>query len=126
MIVNRLISRILGGILIVIGLILIANPELVSSKPVPADIFEAIERRIWWGLIVGFGVLFLFHHQLRPWLQTLAATLSALVVGLLVARLLGIILDGSVAKQWLYVGIELVILAPLLWWYLRLRKCQSN
>ena len=122
MIVNRLISRILGGILIVIGLILIANPELVSSKPVPADIFEAIERRIWWGLIVGFGVLFLFHHQLRLWLQTLAASLSALVFGLLVARLLGIILDGSVLKQWLYVGIELVILAPLLWWYLRLRR----
>ena len=122
MIVNRLISRMIGGILILAGLILIANPELVSSKPVPTDIFEAIERRIWWGLIVGFGVLLLFHHQLRPWLQTLAATLSALVVGLLVARLLGIILDGSVLKQWLYVVIELVILAPLLWWYFRLRR----
>ena len=112
----------LGGILIVAGLILTANPELVSSKPVPTDIFEAIERRIWWGLIIGFGVLLLFHHQLRPWLQTLAATLSALVFGLLVARLLGIILDGSVLKQWLYVAIELVILAPLLWWYFRLRE----
>ena len=122
MIVNSLISRILGGILIVAGLILIANPELVSNKPVPTDIFEAIERRLWWGLIVGFGVLFLFHHQLRPWLLTLAATLLALVFGLLVARLLGILLDGSVLKQWLYVGIELVILAPLFWWYLRLRE----
>jgi len=49
-------------------------------------------------------------------------SLSSLLVGLLIARLIGIMLDGSVAKQWLNVGIELVILAPLIWWYLKVRN----
>jgi len=113
--------KIYGFGLITLGLALVWNPELVSSKPVPNDTFEAIERRIWWGLIIGFGCLLLFHQQLKPWVTTIAATGSALIFGLLVARLMGIMLDGSVAKQWLYVGIELVILAPLVAWYLRIR-----
>lgn len=116
-----IINRIIGILLIIAGVTLVSNPELVSNKPVPDDTFEAIERRIWWGLIIGVGILLLFHHQLTPWGPTIAATLSSLVIGLLAARLIGIVLDGSVAKQWLYVGVELVILAPLLWWYLSLR-----
>ena len=118
---SNLILKVLGCVLIVIGLTLVTNPELVRSKPVPADTFEAIERRIWWGLFIGVGLLILFHHQLSPWQPTLAATACSLLVGLLIARLIGIALDGSVAKQWLYVGVELVILAPLVWWYLAVR-----
>lgn len=116
-----IINRIIGFALIIIGVTLVSNPELVSNKPIPGDTFEAIERRIWWGLIIGVGILLLFHHQLRPWIPTIAATSSSLVFGLLVARLIGIMLDGSVAKQWLNVGIEVVILAPLVWWYLSVR-----
>lgn len=108
--------------MIIAGLVLAWNPELVSNKPIPTDTFKAVERRIWWGLLIGLGLLPFFHHQLRPWSATISATLSALLVGLLVARLLGIALDGSVAKQWLNVGIELVILAPLVWWYLKVRQ----
>lgn len=115
------ILRIVGSVLIVIGVTLVSNPELVSNKPIPTDTFEAVERRIWWGLFIGFGILFLFHHQLQPWSLTLAATLSSLLVGLLIARLIGIVLDGSVAKQWLWVGVELVILAVCVWWYLKAR-----
>ena len=122
MLESSLLLRLVGVALIVAGVTLVSNPELVSNKPVPSDTFEAIERRIWWGLIIGFGILLLFHHQLQPWLKTIAATGSSLLIGLLIARLIGIMLDGSVAKQWLYVGIELVILAPLVWWYLSLRN----
>lgn len=110
-----------GILLIIAGVVLSSNPELVSNKPVPTDSFMATERRIWWGLIIGFGCLLLFHHKLLPWQPTLAATLSALLFGLLVARLIGIMLDGSSSKQWMNVGIELVILAPLVWWYFRTR-----
>ena len=116
-----MIPRALGGVAIVVGVVLAWNPELVTGKPVPEDAFEATERRIWWGLIIGFGTLLLFHHRLQPWTATVAATASALMFGLLVARLIGIALDGSVVKQWINVGIELVILAPLVWWYLRVR-----
>lgn len=118
---NSLILRILGSLLIVVGLVLASYPEIISNKPVPDDTFKAVERRIWWGLFIGAGVLLLFHHQILPWQQTLAATVSALLFGLLVARLIGIALDGSVLKQWVNVGIEIVIMAPFLWWYFKLR-----
>lgn len=118
---NNLIHRVFGCALIIAGVVLVSNPELVINKPIPADTFEAVERRIWWGLLIGAGVLLLFHHQFHPWLRTVVATIAALVFGLLVARLIGIVLDGAVIKQWIYVGVEIVILAPLIWWYLKIR-----
>lgn len=118
---SSLLLRVIGIALIIVGITLVWNPELVSNKPVPTDTFKATERRIWWGLFIGFGSLLLFHHQLLPWVPTIAATISALLFGLLVARLIGIALDGSVVKQWINVGIEMVILVPLVWWYLRVR-----
>lgn len=118
---NPLIFRIIGAALIIAGVALASYPELVSNKPVPSDIFKAVERRIWWGLLIGVGMLLQFHHQLLPWQPTVSATLASLLVGLLIARLIGIMLDGSVAKQWLNVGIEIVLLAPLIWWYLKVR-----
>ena len=116
-----LILRVLGSALILIGIVIVSNPELIVNKPVPTDPFLAVERRIWWGLIVGFGILLLFHHQLLPWQPTLAATLASLLVGLLIARFIGIALDGPPARQWLYVAIEVVILVPLVWWYLKVK-----
>lgn len=118
---GNLITKLLAIALIMGGVTLAWNPELVSNKPIPSDTFKATERRIWWGLLIGFGTLLLFHHQLRPWMPTMAATSSALLLGLLVARCIGIALDGSVAKQWINVAIEVVVLIPLVWWYLRVR-----
>ncbi|MEM9604050.1 MAG: DUF4345 family protein [Pseudomonadota bacterium] len=107
--------------LIAIGTVLVVNPELVRSDPIPADTFKAIERRIWWGTIIGAGVLLLFRSTWRPALQTVAAASAALLLGLLLARLIGIALDGSVAKQWVYVAIEAVLLAAAVQWYTRLQ-----
>lgn len=116
-----IILRVIGVVLMLLGLLLVTNPELVSSKPVPEDTFQAVERRIWWGLLIGAGYLLMFHHQLQPWSATIAATLTSLMFGLLVARIIGIMLDGSVFKQWINVGIEVVIMIPLVWWYLKVR-----
>ena len=66
MIKNNIALTIVGVALIIFGVTLVSNPELVSNKPIPDDTFEAIERRIWWGLFIGLGTLLLFHRQLRP------------------------------------------------------------
>ncbi|MGI9319070.1 MAG: DUF4345 family protein [bacterium] len=114
--------RIFGAVLVLVGVVLVSNPELVSNKPIPENTFEAVERRIWWGLFIGVGVLLLFHHQLQPWLTTVAAVGSSLTFGLLVARLIGIALDGSVTKQWIWVAVEGIILAILVWWYAKAKR----
>ncbi|WOJ97239.1 hypothetical protein R0137_01370 [Congregibacter brevis] len=75
---GSLLLKIIGGILIAGGVALVSNPELVSDKPIPEDTFDAIERRIWWGLLIGLGVLLQFHYQLKPWAPTLAASASSL------------------------------------------------
>ncbi len=113
--------RLVGVISIIIGVVLAWNPEFISSKPIPTDTFRAIERRIWWGLIIGVGALLMFHHQIQPWQPTVAATIFSLLFGLLVARLIGIMLDGSVIKQWINVGIEIVLMVPFIWWYFHSR-----
>lgn len=118
---SSLIISLVGVALIVAGVTLAWNPELISNKPVPSDPFKATERRIWWGLLIGIGTLLLFHQQFRPWMPTIAATGISLLFGLLVARLIGIALDGSVVKQWINVGIEVVIMLPFIWWYLSIR-----
>lgn len=118
---ENLLAKITGSLLILIGIVLVSNPELISNKPIPDDTFRAVERRVWWGLFISAGVLLLFHHQLQPWLFTFVAASTAITFGLLVARLIGIALDGSVPKQWLWVVVEGVILVALIWWYTKVR-----
>ena len=118
---GTLIFKILGGLLILVGVILASNPELVSNKPVPEDIFKAVERRVWWGLFISAGILVMFHHPLQPWIVTFVATSIAITFGLLAARLIGIMLDGSVPKQWFWVIVEAIALGGLAWWYAEVR-----
>jgi hypothetical protein len=117
--------KVIGVVFLIAGLVLSYNPELVSNKPIPSDPFKAVERRIWWGLLIGFGLFALLHHQLHPVWLTLAAMLSTLVLGIIITRVMGIVLDGSTSKQWQLVGIEAVVLIGLLLWYLRLRGGSS-
>jgi len=114
---NTGLFRAIGTVSIIVGILLVSDAELISSKPIPDDTFRTIEKRIWWGLLIGIGTLLLFHHQVQPCLHPLGATSSSLIFGVLVARLLGISLDGSVAKQWAWVAVEAVILVVLVWWY---------
>lgn len=117
---GRVALRVVGCVLVVVGVVLAWNPELVSTKPIPSDTFEAVERRIPWGKFIGLGLVPFFHQNLRPWVPTIAATLCSLIVGYLIARFIGILLDGSVVKLWMLVGVEAAVLAPLVWWYVRI------
>lgn len=47
MIISRLISRVVGAVIVFACLVLVSNPEILSGNPVPADTFDAVERRMW-------------------------------------------------------------------------------
>ena len=113
--------KIIGFFVFAAGIVLASSPELISSKPVPEDIFRAVERRIWWGVLIGLGLIPLFHGTVKPWLPTIIAVGGALTFGVLIARLIGIALDGSVLKQWFWVAVEFVILIALWVWYSKLK-----
>ncbi|AOM79360.1 hypothetical protein BFS30_20610 [Pedobacter steynii] len=53
----------------------------------------------------------IFHQQWPDWKFTIWALLSTLTLGIIIARIFGFILDGLFAKQFLWLLIELVILA---------------
>ena len=116
-----IILQIVGFLVLLAGFVLTYNPELVSNKPIPEDTFRAIERRVWWGLLIGFGLLFMFHHQFKPYLFTLAATGMTLTLGVLISRMMGIALDGSVPKQWVWVAVEIVMVLAFGIWYVKQR-----
>ncbi len=118
---GRWTLKILAGAMVLVGLVLAIHPDLLSDRPLPIDPYESIERRVTWGKMLGLGLVPFFHPCLGPWRLTIIATLSSLVAGYLVTRLIGIALDGSVARQWMYAGIELLLLIPMVWWYLRKR-----
>lgn len=119
---HKLLLQLLGLVFIAIGLLISYNPEMIINKPIPQDTFQAVERRVWWGLIIGVGILLMFHHQYKPWLLTLAAAGASLTFGILVARFIGIAIDGSVPKQWFWVVVELIIVAAFAFWYFKQRE----
>jgi len=119
---KTLVLRTFGLMFVLLGFTLAYNPELVSNAPIPEDTFAAIERRVWWGWLIGIGLLFISHHQVKPYTLTLAALGVTIVLGYLAPRFLGIALEVSVARQWVWVGIELFLLFGFGLWYVKQRS----
>ena len=117
-----IVNKAIGLIAIAAGVVLAWNPELVSSQPIPEDLFEAVERRMRWGLPIGIGILLLYHDQLKPWALTAAATCLYLTIGFMVARIIGMSLDGPSIKQWYWLIAEVVLLFGFAYWYLNQRR----
>jgi len=114
---NKIFLQVAGFFILLLGIILSYYPELFSSKPIPEDTFRAIERRVRWGFLMGIGMLLIFHHQITPVLFTVAALGMTLTLGALIARVIGIALDGSVPRQWMWVLVELVMVIGFGVWY---------
>ena len=82
----------------------------------PADTFEAIERRIRGGMLLGIGLVPVVRTVLHPWSVTIASVLFYVLLGALFARVLGLMIEGSDSRQWLYVALEGALMAlPALW-----------
>jgi hypothetical protein len=100
----------LGALACLGGLVLVIAPTLVSDPGPAADTFEAIERRVRWGALGGLGALLIVRTRLGPWPTTVAVAVICVTAGFLVARLIGLLLDGmDSGRQWRWVGVEAVI-----------------
>ncbi|MEM9997758.1 MAG: DUF4345 family protein [Bacteroidota bacterium] len=116
-------SHIVGIALAVLGLLAAVFPHwfgpLTGGSGPPADLFEAVERRIRGGMVLGVGLCFFAIPALRPWSTSIPTALFYLMAGALAARLLGLLVDGVTAKQWLLVAVEAVVMAVAAFWLWR-------
>lgn len=107
----RLLIQGLGALLIVGSLVLVFAPQLVSDPGPAKGTFEAVERRVRWGILTGLGAFLVMFRALKPWAIGFLTFAFWIVTGYLVARLIGIALDGfDSPKQWMWVGVEAVLI----------------
>jgi len=112
--------RIAGIVLSLLGALMAAFPawfEPLTGGPGPAATpFEAVERHIRGGMVLGLGLAFIARTELRPWGDTIATGFLYVILGALLARLLGLVIEGSDPRQWMYVAVEGALMAlPALW-----------
>ena len=113
-------SHIVGIALAVLGALAAAFPHWFGplTGGAPADLFEAVERRVRGGMVLGVGLCVLAIPALRPWSVSLPTALFYFMAGALAARLLGLLADGAVPRQWLMVAVEagvMTLAAVWLW-----------
>jgi len=93
------------------------GPLTGGAEPA-ADAFEAVERRVRGGMVLGLGLIFIARTALRPWSVTIASVLFYFMLGALLARILGLIIEGITPRQWMLVAIEtgvMTLAAVWLW-----------
>ena len=113
-------SYIVGIVLAVLGTLASVFPDWFGplTGGASSDLFEAVERRVRGGMVLGVGLCFLAIPALRPWSVSVPTALFYFMAGALAARLLGLLVDGAVPKQWLMVAVEagVMVLAALWLW----------
>ena len=102
--------RILGIVLALLGVAASVFPTwfepFTGGPQSPADVYETIERRVRGGMVLGLGLMFIGITALRPWSTSIPLVIFYFMTGALAARLLGLVVDGMVPKQWLWVAVE--------------------
>ena len=115
--------RILGIVLAGVGAAAAVFPGLfgpfTGGPEPPVDVYHAIERRIRGGMVLGVGLIFIAVTALRPWSTSIPTAIFYFMAGALAARLLGLLVDGTVPKQWLLVAVEAVVMALAAFWLWR-------
>lgn len=80
---------------------------------------EAIERRVRGGMVLGVGLVFIATSAFRPWSTSIPSAIFYFTVGALAARILGLLVDGTVPKPWLWVAVEAAVMAFAALWLWR-------
>ena len=114
---------IFGIALAVLGVVAAVFPNwfgpLTGGPEPPVDVFEAVERRVRGGMLLGVGLCFIAITALRPRSTSIPTAIFYFMTGALAARLLGLLVDGTVPKQWLLVAVEAVVMAVAAFWLWR-------
>ncbi|MHC8949849.1 DUF4345 family protein [Sphingobacterium hungaricum] len=112
------ILKISGVILIIAGFIFTLKPDLVTKFPTSIDAYQMIEKRVPWGLLIGLGLFLLFYTNWTSWGLGIVAFLFALTLGIIIARLTGLLIDGFFVKQiwWLLIELAVLFLFGFLYW----------
>ena len=110
--------RIFGIVLSGLGLLASASPgwfePLIGAST--EDAYQAVERRVRGGMLAGVGLAFIARTELRPWADTIAYGVFYVLLGALLARLLGLAIEGTHPRQWLLVAVEAgLMVLPALW-----------
>lgn len=115
--------RIFGIVVAIFGVAASVFPTwfepLTGGPAPPADTHEAIERRVRGGMVLGLGLMFVGINALRPWSTSIPLVIFYFMTGALAARLLGLMVDGTVPKQWLWVAVEAGVMALVALWLWR-------
>ena len=116
-------ANIIGIVLAILGVVATVFPgwfgPLTGGPEPPGDVFEAVERRVRGGMVLGVGLCVLAIPALRPWSTSIPTALFYLMTGALAARLLGLTVDGAVPRQWLLVAIEAGVMTAAAVWLWR-------
>ncbi|RME22632.1 MAG: DUF4345 domain-containing protein [Deltaproteobacteria bacterium] len=115
--------RIVGMVLAAVGVVAALAPHwfgpLTQATGPTADLFEAVERRVRGGMVLGVGLALVAVPALRPWSVSIAAAIFWFMTGALAARLLGMVVDGAVPRQWMLVGVEAAVMTGAALWLWR-------
>ncbi|MCB9741636.1 MAG: hypothetical protein H6740_03410 [Alphaproteobacteria bacterium] len=100
----------LGLLLAGLGVVAALSPQGLAAltegaAPTP-EVFEAIERRVRGGMVLGVGLILIAVPGLRPLSTSLPSAVFYFMAGALAARLLGLLVDGVVPRQWQLVAVE--------------------
>ncbi len=69
-------------------------------------------------MLIGLGGFLIFYNSSASWSLTATVLLSALTIGIIIARLIGFILDGFFTKQlyWLLMELAFLLAMGLVYW----------
>ncbi len=117
------VFRIVGIVLALIGVVASIFPSwfgpLTGGAEPPVDVFQAVERRIRGGMLFGAGLCLIAITQLKPWSTSIPSARFYLMTGALAARILGLVVDGTGPRQWLWVAVEAAVMTAAALWLWR-------